>query len=700
MADRALREPDWSTIPEMLARHPAALAILAAAGGLVVCWIARSPLGLAAPVAASFLLVPARAGQILTALAGAFLVAVAAAVAVGASVHWAAAAALALLLGAVVAAAYGDAPEPADAAPVPDTIHPDDRAAAGQAAARAFWSGIPQVVSCRQRQPDGSWRLVELRAEPGYRVGVEVAPLVQAPGQAWTTTDDPGETAAAIRAARVIEELHGAAFAFDAAGRFTYATPIAQTSIAMTLEDLNRPLGGGAFIDGGDVGWKRGVHPEDYEAAAASLRRSLRTGEPFNHEYRVLRATGDYVWHRFAIRPSRADDGRITGWYGIGFDIDVYKRTEAALRERERTLSQLVDLVPSHLWRLTPAGEPVFYNRRMVDFLGFGVADTDRAGMTRLDALVAAAVHPGDAATLTAALRRSLATGEGFAMRYRLRRADGAWRWMSSRAAPLRDEDGRILQWYGLCHDVDDQVQAEEALRLSQENLARAAQAASLAELSASIAHEVNQPLAAIVANSHACHRWLSAEPPNVARARLTAERIVRDANSAAEVVSRVRALFRRAPEAHAPAALGAVIAEARELTAETAARAGVRLEVEADAALPDIPLDRVQIQQVLVNLIRNAFEAMEGTAGERRLRIRARVVDGAMRVEVRDSGPGIAEPDRVFQPFFTTRVQGMGMGLAICRSIVEAHGGRLWAEAAAPHGATLVFTLPLETQA
>ncbi|MBP7242455.1 ATP-binding protein, partial [Amaricoccus sp.] len=357
-------------------------------------------------------------------------------------------------------------------------------------------------------------------------------------------------------------------------------------------------------------------------------------------------------------------------------------------------------LVPSHLWRLTPDGEPVFYNRRMVDFLGFGVADTARPGLTRLDALVAAAVHPGDAATLTAALRRSLATGEGFAMRYRLRRADGAWRWMSSRAAPLRDEDGRILQWYGLCHDIDDQVQAEEALRLSRDELARAAQAASLAELSAAIAHEVNQPLAAIVANSHACHRWLSAEPPNVARAQLTAERIVRDANSAAEVVSRVRALFRRAPKAHAPAALGAVIAEARALTAEAASRACVRVEVEADATLPAIPLDRVQIQQVLVNLIRDALEAMEGTAGERRLRIRARVADGAVRVEVSDSGPGIAEPDRVFQPFFTTRAQGMGMGLAICRSIVEAHGGKLRAEAAAPHGATFVFTLPIAPEA
>lgn len=961
VTDRALTAPDPSTIPAMLARHASTLAVVAAAAGLAACWLTGSPLGLLAPVAAAFLLVPARTAHLLAAFVLAFVVALLAAVALAASPQWPVFLGLATLIGAIVAAGGAARTHPADTSPVSSLIHPDDRPTAEQAAARAFWSGIPQVVSCRQRQPDGGWRLAELRAEPGYRVGVEVDPLVHAPDEPWTTTDDPGETAEAIRAARIIEQLHGAAFAFDAAGRFTYATPIAQTSIAMTLEDLNRPLGGGAFIDGGDLGWKLGVHPDDYEAAAAHLRQCLHIGEPFNHEYRVLRATGDHVWHRFAIRPTRADDGHVTGWYGIGFDIDVYKRTEAALRERERTLSQLVDMVPSHLWRLTADGEPAFYNRRMVDFLGFDVAGTDRPGMTRLEALVAVAVHPEDAAGLTDLLKSSIATGEGFAMRYRLRRCDGAWRWMSSRAEPLRDEDGRILQWYGLCHEVDDQMQAEaalrrrerqlqqlidalpvhivswtpageltyiskryleqtglsdpsfeefaratlelvhpddagrvregaaharqagtafamryrrrlpdgafrwmdgrfepqrgpdgtitewfglsididdevrvqdqlrererflwqlvetlpamidcaapdgepvyrsrqlreflghdledlngtgpsrlaatldvgvhpddlagvkeryahalatgapyarrhrlrrfdgeyrwvetraapmrdaegaivqwnvicldidgevraqEALRLAHDNLARAAQAASLAELSASIAHEVNQPLAAIVANSNACHRWLSAEPPNIERAKITAERIVRDANSAADVVSRIRALFRQVPEARGPAALDAVIREARELTAEAAARARVRVEVEADGPLPPIPLDRVQIQQVLVNLIRNGLEAMEAATGDRVLRIRARRIDDAFRTEVSDTGPGLAFPDRVFQPFFSTKAQGMGMGLAICRSIVEAHGGRLWAEANAPHGATFIFTLPIEAKA
>ena len=138
----------------------------------------------------------------------------------------------------------------------------------------------------------------------------------------------------------------------------------------------------------------------------------------------------------------------------------------------------------------------------------------------------------------------------GRALRHEISPAppDGIYRWMSGRAEPMRDEDGRIVQWFGLCHDIDDQMHAEEALRRTSDKLAQATQAASLAELSASIAHEVNQPLAAIVANSQACLRWLSAEPPNVERAKITAERITRDANSAADIVSRIRALFQQAP--------------------------------------------------------------------------------------------------------------------------------------------------------
>src|SRR5579871_6440668 len=139
-------------------------------------------------------------------------------------------------------------------------------------------------------------------------------------------------------------------------------------------------------------------------------------------------------------------------------------RAEAALRERERELAQLVNMVPGHLWRLGPDGEPIFFNMRMVDFLGLDVADIDKPGVSRLAAMIEAVVHPDDAAAFAGALAHCLVTSEGFAIRYRLRRADGVYRWMSSRAEPMRDQDGIVVQWYGLCHEIDDQVRAEEAL--------------------------------------------------------------------------------------------------------------------------------------------------------------------------------------------------------------------------------------------
>ncbi|MGB3390174.1 MAG: PAS domain-containing protein [Pseudaminobacter sp.] len=711
-------------------------------------------------------------------------------------------------------------------------IHPHDRQAAEQAMARAFWHGIPQIISYRQRQPDGSYRWAEFRAEPGYAVSVDVDPMVAAPHERWTTSDSIGETGEAVQAAKAVERLFGAAFAFDAFGTFTYATPIAQTSIALTLEELNEPLSSKGFLDGGDLGWKRGVHPDDYEGVATALRHCLRTGEHFHHEWRVLRATGQWVWHRFAIRPTHDIQGRITGWYGVGIDIDVYKKTEAALRERERELSQLVNMVPSHLWRLNAGGEPIFFNRRMIDFLGLGVEDLDRPEATRLEALLET-VHPDDAAAFREALGRSLATGESFALRYRLRRADGVYHWMSSRAEPMRDAEGDIVQWYGLCHDIDDQMHTEEALReserslhqlietlpaliycaapdgkpiyrsrqlreflglnledldeagrtrlagtldaiihpddlpivkqryshclatgepyalqhrlrrfdgeyrwvetrtaamrnaegaivqwngvcfdiedrvlaqeklrLAQESLARASKAASLAELSASIAHEVNQPLAAVVANSHACGRWLMADPPNIERAQKTVERIIRDANAAADVVNRIRALFKQSVDSRSDTALGNVIAEVRELMAEEAVRRRIRMDIDVDGDLPPVVLDRVQIQQVLINLIRNGMEAMEAAAADRMLGMRVYRNGDAVQVEISDCGPGIEFPEKIFEPFFTTKAQGMGMGLAICRSIIESHGGRLWAERNEAQGATFIFTLPLQVMA
>ena len=324
----------------------------------------------------------------------------------------------------------------------------------------------------------------------------------------------------------------------------------------------------------------------------------------------------------------------------------------------------------------------------------------DGTGKSRLAGTLDAGVHPDDLAGVKGGYAHSLSTGEPYARRHRLRRFDGEYRWVETRAAPMRNTEGTIVQWNVICLDVENEVRAEEELRLAQESLARASQAASLAELSASIAHEVNQPLAAVVANSHACQRWLMAEPPNLERAQKTVERIIRDANAAADVVSRIRALFKQSGKARSSTALSGVVAEARNLMAEEAARRRVRMDVDVESGLPLVEVDRVHIQQVLVNLIRNGMDAMDADAGDRVLGVRVRRIGDVVQTEISDRGAGIEFPDKIFEPFFTTKGNGMGMGLAICRSIVELHGGRLWAEKNEPQGATFVFTLPIEVKA
>ena len=439
------------------------------------------------------------------------------------------------------------------------------------------------------------------------------------------------------------------------------------------------------------------VHPDDAVAFADTLNRCIAAGAPVSVRHRFRRHDGEYRWMSSRAEPHRDRSGEISRWHGASFDIDEEARAEEVLRHRQQELSMLIDMVPSNLWRLTPEGETTLANKHMANYLGLNLEDK-RQLATIFDTIF----HPDDVGAVWDLFSHCLRTGEQFSMKYRLRRADGVYRWMSGRAEPMRDESGRILQWFGLCHDIDDQIRAEEALRRASDELARATQVAHLAELSASIAHEVNQPLAAIVSHADACRRWLTADPPNIERAKITAERIVRDATAASDVVNHIRALFRRAPQARPPEDVGRLIGEVCRLMADRIAAQNSRIETNLEPNLPMVPMDRIQVQQVLVNLIRNGIEAMETVPkGARLLSVVARK-DGrdAIRVEVRDAGTGFKDAERAFDAFFTTKQNGMGMGLAVCRSIIESHGGRFWAANNEAAGATVGFTLPLTSNA
>jgi PAS domain S-box-containing protein len=575
-------------------------------------------------------------------------------------------------------------------------IHPDDAAAFGDTLRSCLVTGDSFALRYRLRRADGTYRWMSSRAEP---MRDDLGRIIQWYGLCHDIDDQMHAEEALRRSERQLQQLIDAVPAAIARrspdGELTFFNRRMVDFLGLDVEDTDKP-----GLTRMAVVIQTLVHPDDGADVRKALEHAFLTGEGYSYRYRMRRADGMYRWMETRGEPLRDQRGAIVQWYSVSIDIEDEVRAQQALRDRERELSQLVDMVPVHIRRLSPEGETISFNKRLIDFVGKDVAELGKCGMNGLAGTIQTFIHPDDAAGLGETIRHSLATGKGYATKYRVRRADGIYRWMEGRGEPLRDQTGAIVQWYGISIDIDDQMraqQAEEALRQASDKLAQATHAASLAELSASIAHEVNQPLAAIVANSHACQRWLSAEPPNVARAKITAERITRDANSAADVVSRIRALFKQSAEPRNSIALASVLAEARDLMAEEAAQRLIRLDVEVESDVPPIAFDRVQIQQVLVNLIRNGMDAMDSAASDKAIEIRVRRAGDVVRTEISDRGRGVEVPDRIFDPFYTTKEHGMGMGLAICRSIVESHRGRLWVEKNEPQGARFIFTLPVE---
>ena len=261
---------------------------------------------------------------------------------------------------------------------------------------------------------------------------------------------------------------------------------------------------------------------------------------------------------------------------------------------------------------------------------------------------------------------------------------------------PLRDPHGRIIQWYGLAIDIDERKRAEDHLRDTRNKLAKASRLATVAELAGSIAHELNQPLMSILASAQAAKRWFNAAPPNVPEVNSSIERVIRDARGADETMQHIRALFKQESFDKKDVNFPDILREVVRVVQEDPKKRDVPIECHFEEPLPAVPVDQIQIQQVFINLIVNAIEALEGQQVAPLLVLRAATDANGMLVQVIDNGPGVDDPDRIFDAFMTTKEKGMGIGLAVSRSIVEAHGGRLWAENNKTGGATFKVALPL----
>ena len=367
----------------------------------------------------------------------------------------------------------------------------------------------------------------------------------------------------------------------------------------------------------------------------------------------------------------------------------MLRRSEALLAQAQRLSSTC-----SFSWRV--ATEEIAWSEEV-----FRIFELDRAAPVTNE-LFRSRVHPEDFPVLREMMDRARGgNGIDFEYEHRLLMPDHRVKYVSMVCEGIRSQDGQ-LEYIAAVQDVTQRRLSEEALATARSELARVARITSLGALTASIAHEVNQPLSGIITNASTCLRMLGADPPNVDGARETARRTIRDGNRASDVISRLRALFARKETTTEAVDLNEAAHEVITLLRSELQRSQVILRVELGDDLPQVTGDRVQLQQVILNLLRNASDAMRAIDDRpRTLTIKTASEDGNVRLTVQDAGVGLDPQavDRVFDAFYTTKNDGMGIGLSVSRSIIESHRGRLWAEPNDGPGATFSFSIPWQTE-
>lgn len=363
-----------------------------------------------------------------------------------------------------------------------------------------------------------------------------------------------------------------------------------------------------------------------------------------------------------------------------------------SLQSSEDRLRRVINAIPAYVWSTLPDGSVDFVNQRLSDSTGLSAEELSKAGWSSI-------IHPDDLGRYITEWQSALATGEPTEGEVRVRTALRRYRWMLVRNVPLRDVPGKIIKWYGTGIDIEDRKEAEESLRAAQTELAHVNRVTTMGELTATLAHEVNQPIAAASINANVCLRLLKREEPDLEEASRAASRMVGDVNRAAEIITRVRQFFRKGSTPREPLDLNELIRGMTVILRNELTQHSVGVQMDLDEQLPPVMADRVQLQQVLMNLMINGIDAMKNVDGVRQLTLTSECAeDNLLLISVQDTGPGlpVEHADQIFTTFFTTKNYGTGMGLSISRSIIESHGGRLWAGSKSERGASFQFTLPV----
>src|ERR1700739_4861410 len=375
------------------------------------------------------------------------------------------------------------------------------------------------------------------------------------------------------------------------------------------------------------------------------------------------------------------------------------KSAEQSLRRSEGYLAEAQRLTRTGSWVWDVAGRGALY----LSDEGYRVYGFDpNVGLPPWEQRLQR-IHPDDRARWQEAIDRAVAEKSDYDVEFRILCPDGVVKYIHTVGHPVWNESGDLAQFVGSSTDITERKRAEEALRHAHAELAHVARVTTMGELMASLAHEVNQPIAAAVTNANTCLRWLAAGTPNLKEARAAATRIVKDGTRAAEIIKRTRLLFKKNPPEQELVDVNEVIREMMVLLRSETIRYNISVRTELDADLPHVMGDRVQLQQVTMNLMINAIEAMKEVNGTRELIINScHGEKEQLVVSITDTGVGLptAQGDQISHAFFTTKPHGTGMGLRISRSIVESHGGRLWAAENSPRGASFHFTLPTKSDA
>ena len=443
-------------------------------------------------------------------------------------------------------------------------------------------------------------------------------------------------------------------------------------------------------------GWAEGVHQEDYDRCLQIYTTSFDARQDFLMEYRLRRYDGEYCWMLDHGVPRFDSSGTFLGYIGSCIDISGRKRAEDALEKERAFLRQVIDTAPNFIFAKDREGHFTLANRAVAD--AYGTTVDNLIGKTDADFNS----NKDEVESFRRADQEVIDTlRDRFIAEERITDARGKLRWLQTVKRPIIESDGTAHQVLGASTDITQRKATEIELREQRADLAHVARISTMGELAASLAHELNQPLTAILSNAQAALRFMSNKPADLEEVREILQDIVKDNSRAGEVIRRMRALAKKEELEFASLDLASLIRDVVMLVHSDAILQNVRIALALDDDLPPVRGDKVQLQQVVLNLMLNAFDAMKdclATERDVKLRLEGNGM-GLIQASVSDRGTGLSgdKLDKIFQPFYTTKGDGLGMGLSICRSIIEAHGGHLWAENNQDRGATFYFTVPVE---